>query len=453
MIALGGAIGTGLFLGSGLAISLAGPGVILSYVLGVAVCLVMMSALTEMAVVHPTAGSFGVYAETYLSPWAGFVVRTTYWLAQVVAIGGEVTAAAIYTRFWFPHAPLWIWIALYSGALIVLNLTSVKNFGEFEYWFAMIKVAAIVLFIVLGIGYVFHGFGGPPPGLSLWTAEGGFLPHGFGGVLKAMLIVIFSFYGIEIIAVTAGEARDPGREVPRAMRSVVFRLSLFYILSIALVVAVAPWIRAGLSESPFVTVFRSVGIPYAAGLMNFVILTAALSSMNTNLYLTSRTLFSLSRSGLAPRAFGRLSSQGIPRKAILASTFGLAAAALLSLKYADSVYLWMFGISIFGGILVWILILVTLIAFRARRHRAGLPPSPLRMPLYPWLALAGIAALIAILVDAFFIDLAIAWYAGIPWLVLVSVVYGLFLRKKRPGDDGDPSVASRRTASARGPRS
>src|SRR5512138_1091153 len=146
MIAMGGAIGTGLFLGSGLAISLAGPGVILSYVLGVFVCLIMMGALTEMAVVHPTAGSFGVYAETYLSPWAGFVVRTTYWLAQVVAIGSEATAAAIYTRFWFPHAPLWIWITLYSGALIVLNLTSVKNFGEFEYWFAMIKVGAIVLF-------------------------------------------------------------------------------------------------------------------------------------------------------------------------------------------------------------------------------------------------------------------------------------------------------------------
>ncbi len=433
MTAIGGAIGTGLFLGSGLAIGLAGPGVILSYILGVGVCLVMMSALTEMAVVHPTAGSFGVYAETYLSPWAGFVVRTTYWLAQVVAIGGEVTAAAIYTRFWFPRAPLWVWIVLYSGVLIFVNLTSVKNFGEFEYWFAMIKVAAIVFFIVLGVGYVFNGYGHAAPGLSLWTSEGGFLPHGFGGVLKAMLIVIFSFYGIEIIAVTAGEAADPRRAVPKAMRSVVFRLSLFYVLSIALVVAVAPWSRAGVSESPFVTVFRSVGIPYAAGLMNFVILTAALSSMNTNLYLTSRTLFSLSRSGLAPRAFGRLSGPGIPRLAILASTFGLAAAAVLSLRYADSLYLWMFGISIFGGILVWILILLTLIAFRAKREKAGLAPSPIRMPLYPGLAWLGIAVLAAILIDAFFIKLAIAWFAGIPWLVFSSAVYFIFLRKKRAG--------------------
>lgn len=429
MIAMGGAIGTGLFLGSGLAIGLAGPGAILSYILGVSICLVMMSALIEMAVVHPTAGSFGVYAETYLSPWAGFVARYTYWLAQVVAIGGEVTAAAIYTRFWFPQVPQWIWIVLYSAVLILVNMSSVSSFGTFEYWFAMVKVAAIVLFIILGIGYIFGSFGQRGPGLSLWTSQGGFLPHGIGGVFKAMLIVVFSFYGIEIVAVTAGEAENPRQAVPRAMRSVVLRLSLFYILSVSLLVAVAPWQKAGISESPFVTVFRSVGIPYAAGIMNFVILTAALSSMNTNLYLTSRMLFSLSRSGFAPQLFGRLSGPGAPRPAVLASTIGLAAAALLSLKFPDSVYLYMFGISIFGGIFVWILILLTLIAFRAKRQKKGLPPSSLRMPGYPWLAYAGIAALVAILVDSFFINLAIAWYAGIPWLIVISAIYLLYRKK------------------------
>jgi L-asparagine transporter-like permease len=234
-----------------------------------------------------------------------------------------------------------------------------------------------------------------------------------------MLIVIFSFYGIEIVAVTAGEAKDPRRTIPRAMRSVVFRLSLFYILSVALVVAVAPWSKAGLTANPFVTVFKAVGIPAAAGIMNFVVLTAALSSMNTNLYLTSRMLFSLSRSGLVPRLFGRLSRRGSPRNAVWGSTFGLAAAAVLSLKFADSLYLWLFGISIFGGILVWILILLTLIAFRKKRGEKG-----------PWLAWAGILALAAILLDAFFIDLAIAWYAGIPWLLFITAVYFLFLRKK-----------------------
>ncbi len=294
----------------------------------------MMYALAEMAVVHPTAGSFGVYAETYLNPWAGFVVRYTYWFAQVVAVGGEVTAAGIYTQFWFPGVPLWIWVVLYSVALILVNLTAVRLFGEFEYWFAMIKVSAIVLFVVLGVGYVFTGFGSDCAGRLAQPAEPGHrrLPAARPGGRrsKAMLVVVFSFYGIEIIAVTAGEAMDPEREVPRALRSMVIRLGLFYIVAIALVVAIVPWQRAGLAESPFVTVFRSLGVPFAAGLMNFVVLTAALSSMNTNLYLTGRMLFSLSRSGFAPAAFGRLSPQGAPRTAILMSTLGLALAAVLS---------------------------------------------------------------------------------------------------------------------------
>ncbi|MHB1407773.1 MAG: amino acid permease [Desulfitobacteriaceae bacterium] len=423
MIAMGGAIGTGLFLGSGFAVSLAGPGVIISYVIGVFICLIMMFALSEMTVVHPTAGSFGVFAEKYINPWAGFVTRYTYWLAQVVAIGGEVTAAAIYTKFWFPSVPMWIWVILYSAVLIYVNLTSVKNFGEFEYWFAMIKVSAIVLFIILGIGYVFTGFGSTPVGFSNLTANGGFLPKGFTGVLKAMLIVIFSFYGVEVIAVTAGEAKDPEVVVPKAMKAMVFRLSAFYILAIALVVTIVPWAKAGISESPFVLVFQGVGIPYAAGIMNFVVLTAALSSMNTNLYLTGRMLFSLSRSGMAPKRFGVLTEQGSPRNAILISTIGLLLAAILSVKFAASAYMYLFGISIFGGIFVWIMILITLLAFRKKRAAAGLPQSSIAMPWYPYLAWVGIIALTAILIDCLFIDLKIAWYAGVPWLILISLAY------------------------------
>jgi amino acid transporter, AAT family len=430
MIAMGGAIGTGLFLGSGMAVKLAGPGVILSYVLGVFICLIMMYALSEMAVVHPTVGSFGVYAETYLSPWAGYVIRTTYWFAQVVAIGGEVTAAAIYTGFWFPNVPLWIWVAVYSLALIGVNLSAVKHFGEFEYWFAMIKVSAIVLFIVVGLGYVLKGSGGQGVGLHnlVNPATGGFLPHGFSGVLKAMLIVVFSFYGIEVIAVTAGEAKDPVSAVPKAMKSMLIRLSLFYILAMTLVVSVAPWTMAGLGESPFVTVFRSVGIPFAAGIMNFVVLTAALSSMNTNLYLTGRMLFSLSRSGYAAPWFGRLSPAGSPRNAILCSTLGLLLAAILSVRFQDSVYVWFFGISIFGGILVWILILLTLLRFRKIRAAKGLPLGSVHMPLFPWLAYLGIAVLLLVLVDCFFIGMAMAWWAGLAWLALISLVY----RRVRP---------------------
>jgi len=426
MIAMGGAIGTGLFLGSGMAVAEAGPSVIISYVLGAGLSLIMMYALAEMAVVHPTAGSFGVYAEIYLNPWAGFVVRYTYWFAQVVAVGGEVTAAGIYTQFWFPGVSLWIWVVVYSAALIFVNLTAVRLFGEFEYWFAMIKVSAILLFVVLGVGYVFTRFGTVAPvGSSnlLNPATGGFLPHGLAGVMKAMLVVVFSFYGIEIVAVTAGEALEPEREVPRALRSMVVRLGLFYIVAIALVVAIVPWQRAGLAESPFVTVFRSLGVPFAAGLMNFVVLTAALSSMNTNLYLTGRMLFSLARSGFAPRAFGRLSPHGSPRNAILSSTIGLALAAVLSVEFANSAYQWLFGIAIFGGILVWIAVLATLLAFRRTRARQGLPPGRIRMPFFPWLPLFGIGALLLVLVDCFFVGLGVAWAAGGVWLCLVSLAY------------------------------
>jgi L-asparagine transporter-like permease len=434
MIAMGGAIGTGLFLGSGMAVGQAGPGVIVSYLLGVGICLIMMHALAEMAVVHPTAGSFGVYAETYLNPWAGFVVRCTYWFAQVVAIGGEVTAAGIYTQFWVPGVSLWVWVVVYSAALILVNLTTVRLFGEFEYWFAMVKVSAILLFVVLGIGYVFTGIGAVAPvGLRhlVDPATGGFLPHGWAGVYHAMLVVVFSFYGIEIVAVTAGEAVEPEIEVPRALRSMVVRLGLFYVLAIALVVAIVPWQQAGLAESPFVTMFRSLGVPYAAGLMNFVVLTAALSSMNTNLYLSGRMLFSLSRSGFAPAAFGRLSSQGAPRSAVLASTVGLALAAVLAARFAGSAYQWLLGIAIVGGILVWIAVLVTLIAFRRARARQGIAPGRVRMPLYPWLPLVGIAALVLVLIDCFFVGLAVAWVAGATWVGGVSLAYAIVRARRR----------------------
>ncbi len=434
MIAIGGAIGTGLFLGSGLAVGLAGPGVILSYILGVAICMIMMYALAEMTVAHPTAGSFGVFAEKYVNPWAGFTVRYTYWLAQVIAIGGEVVAAAIYTKFWLPDVPMWIWVILYSVILVSINMAEVKNFGVFEYWFAMIKVSAIVMFIILGIGYIFTGFQTSTPiGLSNWFDHGGFLPNGIAGVLKAMLIVIFSFYGVEVIAVTAGEALEPEKTVPQALKTMVVRLSLFYIFAIALVVAIVPWNKTGLNESPFVTVFRSVGVPYAAGIMNFVVLTAALSSMNTNLYLTGRMLFSLSRSGFAPKTFGKLSPHGSPRSAVLASTFGLLIAAMLSILYPDSAYMYLFGVSIFGGIFVWIIILYTLLRFRQYHKRHGTPLGKIHFPGYPWLAWVGIAALVMILVDCFFIKLEIAWYAGIPWLIFISFMY--WLNRKSPNSD------------------
>src|ERR1700722_759831 len=268
MIAIGGAIGTGLFLGSSLAVHTAGPAVILSYLIGAAITLLLMGALSEMAVAHPTSGSFGVYAEIYLNPWAGFTVRYTYWAAQVIAIGGEATAIAIYCQWWFPNTPKWLWIFGFACALLYVNARSVGSFGSFEYWFAMIKVAAIVLFIVFGASLLTGAGPRPAIGFSNLTSHGGFLSTGWRGVWMAMVFVIFSYLGTEVVAVTAGEAKQPETEVPRAMRTMVARLIVFYLGAIFVLICIVPWNQiqpgASVAASPFVKVFQLIGVPAAA---------------------------------------------------------------------------------------------------------------------------------------------------------------------------------------------
>jgi len=435
MIALGGAIGTGLFLGSAVSVHLAGPGVILSYAAGAAVALALMWALAEMAVAHPVAGSFGVYAEMYLHPWAGFVMRYSYWLAQVVAIGSEVAAAAIYCRYWFPGVPAWVWIAAFSAALVCVNARSVASFGWFEYWFALIKVVTIIIFLILGAALLL-GVGFKPVGAANYTAHGGFLPRGWLGVGLGVAMAIFSYIGVEIVAVTSGEAEHPETAVPRAMRRTLLRLAIFYIGGMAVLVGVMPWTQAGLAESPFVRVFQTVGIPAAAGVMNFVVLTAALSSVNCNLYLTARMIFSLARGGYAPAVLGRLSRQGTPVAALAVSSCGMVAAFVLNLRYQETAYLYMLGAAFFGGLFVWMMIFATHLAFRRRYRGAAEGSAPMRFaPPGPWSSLAGLAALTAVLISTWWIPgMRITLESGLPWLVFISLCYLVWsLRQGRRG--------------------
>jgi amino acid transporter, AAT family len=423
MIGLGGAIGTGLFAGSSLAIGYAGPAVLVSYVIAGFAALVIVLSLSEMAVAHPAAGSFGVYAETYLNPWAGFIVRYTYWMAQVVAVGGEAVAVGVYMTFWFPDLPVWIWSVGFAVVLLVVNSRSVKNFGTFEYGFALIKVTAIVAFIILGVAAIF-GLGRRPVGLhSLTGLPGGFAPHGLRGVWMAVIMGVFSFNGIEVIAVTSGETADPTRTIPAALRTMALRLFLFYVLALAVVVAVVPWTQVGaltFKESPFVKVFAGSGVAQAAGIMNFVVITAALSSMNTDIYLCSRMLFSLSRGGFAPALLGRLSRAGVPIAAILVSGAGILIAAAVS-KLTPKAYSYLFGIALFGAIVVWIIVLLSHLAFR---RRVGAAALVVRMPGFPWAQYAGIALLAAVLVtmgtDK---DWWLSWIVGVPWLAILTVAY------------------------------
>jgi L-asparagine transporter-like permease len=442
MIGIGGAIGTGLFMGSGIAIGYAGPGVLISYAIAALIAVIMVFSLAEMAVAHPTAGSFGTYAEMYLNRWTGFVVRYTYWIIEVVAVGGEAIAVGLYMSFWFPGVPVWMWSIAFGIALVYVNCRSVTNFGSFEYWFALIKVVAILAFIVVGLAKVFGLGTGTPVGMhNLTGLPGGFMPHGFSGVWMGVLMAIFSFYGVEIVAVTSGEAQDPSKAIPSALRSMVLRLTLFYILALGIMVTYLPWTEAGakvVQQSPFVKLFAHAGIAHAAALMNFVVITAALSSMNTNIYLSSRTLFSLARGGYAPRWLGTLSPSGTPLVATLISGAGVLAAAAVSF-FSPLAYNYLFGIALFGGIFVWIVILVTHLRFRRAWRGRKLP---VRMPLFPIAQITGIALLSAILVtmglDTDFWN--ISWIVGVPWLIGISLVY--FIYRKRLAQATLSSAAS-----------
>jgi amino acid transporter, AAT family len=433
MIGLGSTIGTGLFLGSAISVKAAGPAVILSFLAGAAVTLTVMWALAEMAVAHPAAGSFGLYAEMYLHPWAGFAIRYTYWLCLVMIVGSEVVAGAIYCKFWFPGISPVAWIAAFSVAMVYVNTMSVKNFGTFEYWFAMIKVVTIVVFLVLGAALIL-GVGFPKLGMRNYTAAGGFLPHGWTGVFLGVTMAIFSFLGLEIVGATAGEAADPQTAVPKALRRTLAVLVLFYVGGLGLVVGIVPWNQIGLGESPFVRVFQTVGIPAAAHVMNFVVLTAALSSAMCNLYFTARLLFSLARGGYAPAALGRLSKRGMPVAAVLASSVGMIAALVLSQLFGGKAFTFLIGVAFFGGPFVWIMTLLTHIAFRRSVARAG--ERIMRFaPAGPWSSLFGVTALVGVLISTWWIaDFHVTLLAGPPWLVFITLCYLGWLKfgKKAP---------------------
>ncbi len=417
MLAIGQSMGTGLFLGSGISVKLAGPGVVFSYVIGGVITLLVMRALAEMTIAHPIAGSFGAYAEHYLSPFAGWVTRYTYCMAQLVAVSSQILAVAIYCRYWFPAVPAWVWIVAFSTALIAINALNVGNFGEFEFWFSLVKVCAIVFFVISGI-LLFAGIGGARHNMDDYTAHGGFLPRGWAGVWSAVTVAIFSYYGLEAAALGSGEAKEPSRTVPRALHRSLAAVALFYVAALLVLVGVVPWNTVEISESPFVHVYRMIGIPSAAGVMNFVVLSAALSSLNSNLYVTARMLFSLARSGQAPAALGRLRGRGVPLNAVLASGATLFAAAALQHFFADTAFVYMLGAALFGGIFCWMMIFVTHLRYR---------PSG----SFPQASLAGLILLLAALVTMAFIpQMRNAWVAGIPWLVLVSLAYLVFERKR-----------------------
>ncbi|MBZ5533238.1 MAG: amino acid permease [Acidobacteriia bacterium] len=424
MVAVGGSIGTGLLLGSGAAIQVAGPAVIVTYALSALITFTVAMALGEMSAAHPAAGSFGVYAELYLNPWAGFVARYGYWFSVVMAIGSELVAAGTYMQIWFPGVPVVVWMVVFGGFLVAINLFSVGHYGTFEYWFALIKVVTIFVFILMGAALLFAGKVHPQ-----YVASGGFAPNGWTAPLFVISFGLYSFLGIEMVAVSSGEARSSA-DVARATRIAFAMLAFIYVGAMAVLVGVMPWKNAGVSESPFVTVFKVSGIPAAGFIMNFVVLSAALSGANASLYVTSRMLFSLARSGYAPRPMGVLNHHGVPMGALLVSMLGIVGAILLQLRTKHA-YLYMINAALVGGMIAWLISLLAHVRFRKTITRDQLAEIGLRSPLGAAGSLLGFIAIVATVACTWWVQQAkVAAQSAVFYLLILGGAYFLMPRNK-----------------------
>ncbi|AZR72911.1 hypothetical protein BBF96_05605 [Anoxybacter fermentans] len=426
MISIGGVIGVGVFLGSGATVKLAGPSVILAYALGGAIMMLVMLALAEMSVANPVPGSFRVYAAEALHPYAGYIVGWTYWLSWVVVMAAEIVAASTYMSYWFPRQYGWIFGIIFSIAMTWVNLRNVKSFGEFEFWFSFIKVAAIILFILVGASFIF-GIIGKPIGTTNYVKYGGFFPRGISGLILSMVMVMVGYGGTEVIGVAAGETENPKKDVPKAIYGIVARTLILYVGSIAILVGVIPWKNVGLSGSPFVLVFDRIGIPGAATIMNFVVITAALSSMNSGLYTSSRMLYSLAKSGFTPPILGKVNEKTkVPTYAVLASTFFLYVGVLVYYISPESAFLYITGISAFGFMFIWMLISITHIFYRPILEERAKGELEYKMPGYPYTSWLAAILLVGVLITLWFIpEQRIGIYSGIGWLVLITGYYFL----------------------------
>ena len=422
MVAVGGSIGTGLLLGTAAAIELAGPAVILSFILAAFISWIVALALGELASTHPAAGSFGVYGDLYLNDFAGFISRAGYWLAIAVSIGAEMVASATYMQLWFPSVAAIVWVLIFSACLLGVNLLSVQAFGRFEFWFAMIKVAVIAAFILLGTGLLLTGHAQPQ-----YTAHGGFFPLGIAAPLLAITFAIYTFGGVEFVAVTSGESTSSA-EVARAVRMTFLTLTFLYLGAIIILVGIMPWNHAGVTESPFVTVFRSVKLPGAAHVMNFVVLTAALSGANAALYISSRMLFSLARTGWAPSALGRLNSKGSPTLALLVSSYGIIVALVLERWAASNAFVYILRGAFFGMMLSWIVSLAAHISFRRRLTAEQASAIPAQSPLKGWGSVIGLVVVLAAIGKTWY-DSRVNLVSGVSFLIGLTVLYFLL----RPG--------------------
>ncbi|MEE1295970.1 MAG: amino acid permease [Bifidobacterium sp.] len=455
LIALGGAIGTGLFYGSSESISLAGPSILLAYVIGALAIFMIVRALGEMSVEDPKAGAFSYYASRYWSKRAGFISGWNYWFNYILVSMVELSVVGSFVNYWFPNIPQWVSAAVFLVLIAALNLIGVSEFGEFEFWFALIKIVAVIAMIIGGIYIIIANVptaSGVRASLANWfIIDGGFFPHGliqhtadgkWTGLLMALVVVMFSFGGTELIGITAGETADPRRTIPKATNGVIWRILVFYVCALGIIMAVVPWDRIDGKMSPFVQIFDSVGVRVAAGILNFVCLTAVMSVYNSGLYSNSRMLYSLARQGNAPAFLGKLSKRGVPVAGVLTSAVITAIAVVVVFVWPEFAFNYLMSIATISALINWTMVMVTQMKFR-KRVAAGDGPAALKgltgdaaiakiqfkLPggrLTSYLVIAFLA-LVAVLM-CFSPSYRIALIAGVIWLAVLFCAYAVMTR-------------------------
>ncbi|QTF06727.1 amino acid permease [Brenneria izadpanahii] len=427
LIALGGTIGVGLFMGAASALKWAGPSVLLAYITAGIFVFFIMRSMGEMLYTEPVAGSFAVYAHKYLSPFFGYLTAWSYWFMWMAVGISEITAIGVYVQFWFPELPQWIPAIAAVVLVAAANLAAVRLYGEIEFWFAMIKITTIIAMIVVGLGVIFFGFGnhGQATGFANLTAHGGFLAGGWKGLLFALCLVVASYQGVELVGITAGEAKNPQVTLKRAINNILWRILIFYVGAIFVIVTIFPWNEIGTSGSPFVLTFAKIGITAAAGIINFVVLTAALSGCNSGMYSCGRMLYSLANNRQLPAWLGKVTPSGVPVGGVAISIICLMAGSLLNyiLPNPEKVFVYVYSASVLPGMIPWFVVLISQIRFR-EHHRAALAAHPFKSVLFPWVNYLTMAFLLCVLVGMYInIDTRMSLVVGMVFLAFVTLCY------------------------------
>ncbi|BDH03580.1 MULTISPECIES: amino acid permease [Streptomyces] len=444
MIAIGGAVGVGLFLGAGANIAKAGPSLILMYALAGAIIFFIMRALGELLLYRPVSGSFAEYSREFLGPFFGYFTGWTYWLMWVVTGMAELTAAAIYVNYWFPAVPRWVTALVFLVVLFGANLISVKLFGELEFWFSMVKVTALIGMIVIGLGVLTFGFSaaGDTASVANLYQFDGFFPKGVGSSLMTLQGVMFAYLAVELVGVTAGESEDPEKTLPKAINTLPWRIALFYVGALTVILCVVKWTEFAPGVSPFVKAFAMIGIPAGAGIVNFVVLTAALSSCNSGMYSTGRMLRTLADNGEAPRVFAKLSSTKAPALGITVSVLFMGIGVVLNYIVPEKAFGYVTSIATAAGIWTWLMILISHVLYRRKVVAGELPASSFPAPggsVCSYIAivfLLFVTGLIAYDADSRICLYVMAVWAaalGIGWLVMKS-------RTPETGERDEPAL-------------